>query len=161
MATLWAYASEGGATFVATDGHTEIVRRSGTHRTMPLYEIAKLAPFAVDEQGNAVEKPGVTPPTWDQVLKAGAPGKVAKAYGMSPDYFARVGDIERAAGARAGDDFTPPTGMSAKHAKQQKANLKNAAFATWTIPSDNLGGWFFRLETTAALWEGIIMPRRV
>jgi hypothetical protein len=159
LATLYAYSSEGGCTYVATDGYTEIVRRSGTHRTMALYEIRKLTPFAVSETGE-VTATDRTPPGWDQVLKAGSPGKIAPAYSISPIYFARLAEVEKAAGHRAADDFAPKPGMSKKDANQKRSALKGGALALLTIPSDPLDGWFWIISTEAARWEGLIMPRR-
>jgi len=160
LATLWAYSSEGGATYVATDGHTEIIRRSGSHRTMVLADISKLEAFAVDKQGEAFAT--ITKPTaWYQVMKAPRPGHVAPGYGINPDYVARVGDVERAAGHRAAEDFVPPVGWSVKLAKEKRTNLKTMQCAIWTSPSDPLDPWYWRLETDAARWEGVIMPRRV
>lgn len=70
---------------------------------------------------------------------------------------------EHAAGLRAAEDFVPTTGMSAKDIRQRKAALKEGgggACARWIVPSDPLESWFFRLAPAAALWEGVIMPRR-
>ena len=156
MATIWRYSSDGGSTHVATDGHTIAVRRAGTHRTMTLHDIAKLSPRALSGYTEA-------PPRWESILKAGTAGKLAPAYGINPNYVARVGDVERAVWQRNADDFVPKPGMSMKEQKQRRSDLKNGAgaCAVWTIPSDPLDGWFWRLDTTSALWEGVVMPRRV
>lgn len=160
LATLWTYASDGGATYVASDGHTIAVRRSGTHRTMALHDIQKLPVFAVDENG-VVSKSVTDPPRWAEVTRPMKSVKLASAYGFSPDYIARIGDVERAAGARSADDYVPSKSLPTKYAKQQRASLKRGEFASWVVPSDPLDGWFWSIEAPAARWEGIVMPRRV
>ena len=75
-ATLWCYASEGGCTYVATDGHTMAIRRSGSHRTAILSDIAKLQPIAIE--GN-----GTTPFAWHTVMRAPNGGKLAEFYGFN------------------------------------------------------------------------------
>jgi hypothetical protein len=161
LATLYAYESDGGTTYVATDGHTIVVRRAGTHRTMALHDVFKLATLAVGDDGTA--KPTDRfPPKWEQVLRAGATGgALAKAYSISPLYMMRLADVEKAAGQRAADDYVPPAGLSKKDAAAMRANLKGSALTLLTIPSDPLDGWFWKAETTAALWEGVVMPRRI
>lgn len=160
LATLWRYSTIGGETYVATDGHTEIVRRAGAHRMMSLHEITKLAPTGVTAKGDSYAT-DIVPPRWDTVLRRPIGGKLAPAYGIDPDYFARVGHVERAVGARKALDYIPPPSMSKKEIRKRQADLKIGTCAKWAIPSDPLEGWYFCLETTGALWEGIIMPRRV
>lgn len=162
MANLWAYLGDAGTTYVATDGHTLCLRRAGSHREMKLHDIHALPPMIITEDGNAIPAPdGVSPAGWDRVIAAGKVGNLAPAYGMNPGYFARIGDVEKAVGARSADDFQPPPGMSKKDERLTRAALKTRALATLSIPSDALDGWYWRLSSGAALWEGMLMPRRV
>ena len=159
MATLWLHLSEEGTTYVATDGHTIIIRRSGAHRPMSFRDIRKLSPVSVDERGDAASTLH-TIPAWDHVLVKGKGGPLAATYSANPAYLARLVDVEKAAGQRAADDFRPSRTMSKKDITKERSALKTAAFVRFTIPSDPLDGWYWLLDTRAALWEGVIMPRR-
>lgn len=161
MHKLWTYVSDGGATYVATDGDTIVSRRSGTHVAMMPHDVAKLGPFMVSVDGSAIAT-AVVPPRWPEVLKPCIQSKVAKAYSIDPNYFARLAHVELAAGCRATDDYVPSSRAVAKKDRAKaKATLKSSALAHLTIPSDPLDGWYWRIDTAAALWEGVIMPRRV
>ena len=160
LCTIWHYASEGGDTYVATDGHTMLVRRSGTHRTMTLGDIEAMAPSRLDDPGAHTDH--LQPPRWARMFTSALPkpGRVANAYGIDPNYVARVGDLERAAGARASEDFVPRPSQTAKDARAERAHLARSQHATWSISSDPLDPWVFRLDVGAARWDGLIMPRR-
>ena len=93
--------------------------------------------------------------------QAGKAGQDGRKYGFNPDYMARIGDVERAAGHRSAADYVPSYGTSKKNEKRERDNLKGCACAVWIIPADPLDGWFWSFETPAARWEGVIMPRRV
>lgn len=160
MTAVYAYESEGGLSYVATDGHTIVVRRSGTHRALALDAIQAMAPFTVNGAGELATT-NMVPPRWASVVKPGRVGKLAPAYGVNPDYFARIGDVERAAGARASEDYVPRPALSKKDAAKERSYLKEGSFAKLTIPSDPLDGWHWTLETKEASWQGVIMPRRV
>lgn len=160
MTVLWRYGDNGDTTYMATDGHTMIVRRSGTHRTMSPHEIAKLPTFDVFDVFGA-EHVDARPPSWDLVLHPGVQHQIAPAYGINPDYFARVGNVERAVGHRAAEDYVPNAGESKKYVAEKKSNLRIGICASWVIPSDPLDAWYWRIDADAALWEGVIMPRRV
>jgi len=155
LTTVWVYVSKGGSTYLATDGHTLALRRAGTHLKMTCVDIAKLHYNAVD--GGAHN----SPPGWERVVCAPEGGELASAYGFNPDYIARVGAVERAAGQRAADDYKPRPYETKKAIKVAKEHLRNTACASWIVPSDPMGGWYWKLETATARWEGIIMPRRV
>jgi hypothetical protein len=157
---LFGYASEGGLTYMATDGHTMIVRRSGTHRTMSPADIDRLEPMTCDED-DVLHETAIKPPGWSSLLKPGSRGELAPAYGFAPEYIARIGDVERAAGARAAEDYVPRARMSIKDQKKARADLKTSPCARWIVPSDPLDGWYWSINTDAALWEGVVMPRRI
>lgn len=159
MNRLYVYPSDGGTTYFATDGHTMCIRRAGTHRTIPMYDIAKLPALVIDSAGIAGPTDR-TPPAWPQLMKAGAVGKCAEAYSMNPYYFARLGDVERAVGARAAEDFVPRVGSSKKDQKKDRVRAKDECTCRVVIPSYPLDGWFWSLATEAARWEGVIMPRQ-
>ena len=149
--TLWHYASDGGETYVATNGHTLIVRRAGTHRTMIPHDVYALGP----------RNDGSTkPPAWAALLHAPMQGKLAPLYGISPSYFAMLADVERAAGARDAKDYVPRPRTSQKGARKERENVKRNVLAVLVLPADPLSGWYWKIDAKAALWEGIIMPRR-
>ena len=156
LAHLWRYESDGGETFMATDGHTLALRRSGTHREMTLGAVCDLPASAVVEDGKA--QPHARPPRWSALVVAPAGGELAERYSISSVYFGRIGDVEAAAGARAADDYVPRVGESKKARRSQLRAI--GALAQWRIPSDALGPWYWSIEAVAARWEGIIMPRR-
>jgi hypothetical protein len=152
--TLWHYASDVGATYVATNGHIMTVRRSGTHRTMMPLDIFAMGP------DKSVHKGDVQPPNWAALLHPPKQGKLAPVYGISPGYFAMLADVERAAGARDAEDYVPRPHMTKKDERKERENVKRYALAVLVLPSDPLDGWFWKIEAKAALWNGIIMPRR-
>lgn len=160
LCRLWMYGSEGGLTYVATEGHTMVVRRAGTHREMSPPDIAMLEPYEANEQGLCCATQ-VKPMVWAPLLHPASTGKLAEVYGINPDYYARVGEVERAVGARASADFKPVPCMSIKEQKKRRAELKTSAYATLVVPSDPLDAWFWSIRADAALWSGLIMPRRV
>jgi hypothetical protein len=160
LCKLWVYGSDGGVTYMATDGHTLVCRQSGSHHNMPRVDVAKLEPYEANEQG-LVCATQVKPPAWAPLCRPPTTGKLAPAYGFSTEYFARVGEVERAAGLRAAADLTKCAGMSIKDWAKKKADLKTSAFARWVFPSDPLDGIFWSVATDAALWSGVVMPRRV
>lgn len=164
LASLWRYTGEGGATYVATDGHTIAVRRSGTHRTMHLWDIAKLQPQWVCLADGSVPDSARweprDPPRWAEVCVPHATGAPKSAYSMNPDYFARLGIVERAAGAREADDYIPGPRETKKDTAKARANVRESANTRLTIPRDPLDGWHWTLTMPAALWEGVLMPRR-
>jgi hypothetical protein len=163
LCRLWMYGSEGGLTYVATDGHTLVARRSGTHRDMSPTDVARFEPYEANEQGLVLATP-VKPPAWGSLCRPPAQGKLATSYGFSTEYFARVGEVERAAGLRAAADLTRCAGMSVKNWVKKKAELKTSIFARWVFPSDPLDGIFWSVAADAAdaaLWSGVVMPRQV
>lgn len=161
LSKLWCYPSTEGRTYVATDGHTLVARRSGSHRDKSFRDVALLSLCAVGPDGVEYVTE-VVPPRWDYLFVGDKRfGKVASSYGMNPDYFARIGDVERAAGRRASDDFVPRPGMRKKDAAKAKSDLRTASFSVLRIPSNPLDPWFWKLTTEQAVWDGILMPRRV
>lgn len=166
FAHLWRYEGEGGLTFVATDGHTLVCRRSGDMRAMALSDIAKIRPkmLADGAWGEAKEPDGreIVLPEWFQVLVA--PKRLAanapNVYSMNALYFSRIADIERAVGFRAADDYRPPAGATKKGIATARQNARSRALATVTIGRTD-EAWYFKLDAAAALWEGVIMPRRM
>ena len=159
LSTLWAYLSDGGTTYVATDGHTVCLRRAGTHRGMPMRDIHALGAWAVGDDGEGVASRAPVP-GWDRVIGPLAGGKIAPKYGMNPHYFARLGDVEKAAGRRAAGDYVPRPGMSKKNAALERSD-RSRVFVSLVIPSGAHAGWYWKLSTEAALWEGMLMPRAV
>jgi hypothetical protein len=160
LATLWMYASDGGTTHVATDGHTICVRRTGTHRDMIPADIRKKLDAVALDSGTDAD----VIPAWDVVLVAGndeASRKGGRQYGFNVDYIARVGAVERAAAERAVDAYVPAPKTSAKDVRKERADIRTRTCAKWVVPSDTMIGWYWRLETKEALWEGVVMPRRV
>lgn len=154
--TIWTYASDGGCTHIASDGHTIAVRRAGTHARMVLHDIERMAPTPL-VAGNQS-----TPPCWSYVVKApNCEGKNLALRGINPAYFARVATVERAAGRRASVDYVPEPGMSKKYEKQKRANLAGGACSVWSIGVEKLDGWYWKIPGDAIVWEGVIMPRRV
>lgn len=155
LSTLWRYQDATGVTHVASDGHTIIRRSAGTHASMSLAAIVKACP------ADPVDKAGVTPFSWESVLKVPkVEGKNAAERGINPAYFARVAKVEAAAGKRAADDYVPTPGLSKKHAAQKRANLRTGSCSTWAVPVDVLDGWHWAIKGPI-FWEGVIMPRRV
>lgn len=160
LSKLWMYGSEGGLTYMAADGHTMVVRRAGTHRDMSPADVARLEPYEANEQGLCCATQ-VKPPAWAPMLRPWSGSKLAPAYGINPDYYARVGEVERAIGARASADYAPKPGTSKKDQAQARLRLKTSAYAVLVVPSSPLDGWFWSISADAALWSGVIMPRRV
>lgn len=152
LATLWHYESDGGCTHVATDGHTIAVRRSGTHILLALHVIARMHP---------VNETEADPPRWDSVLHAPTcEGEYPEQRGINPAYFARVASVEKAAGARRLMEYKLKPKDNKRIQALRKADLRNA-YSVWTIGSQELDGWYWRLDAGNVLWEGIIMPRRI
>jgi hypothetical protein len=159
LSTVWSYASEGGCTHVATDGHTLVARQSGTHVMMPHANIARLEPHAIGRITNA------QPPAWSQHLGAPSLGGVLPPIrGINPSYVGRVATVEKAAGRRAADDYEPPVGESKKWADKKRITLRAGSCAEWVIGANVLDPWYWRIPNqptgTAIVWEGLIMPRR-
>jgi hypothetical protein len=152
--TLWRYTSDEGTTYVATDGHVLIARRAGTHRTMMPADIFAMGP------DKSVHKGDVQPPNWAALMHPPNQGKLAPVYGISPGYFAMLADVECAAGARDAEDYVPRPRMTKKDERKERERVKRCALAVLALPSDPLDGWFWKIEAKAALWSGIIMPRR-
>lgn len=152
LAVLWKYESEGGCTYVATDGHTIALRRSGKHMLLALHDIARMQP---------VNETEAIPPRWDSVLHAPTcEGEYPERRGINPAYFARVAAVEKAAGARRLMEYKPAPRDNKRIQALRKADLRNAC-SVWTIGSQELDGWYWRLDAGSVLWEGVIMPRRV
>ena len=82
--------------------------------------------------------------------------------GISLGFFSRIADIERAVGFRAADDYRPPAGATKKDIAMARQNARSSALATVTIGRTD-EAWYFKLDAAAAaaLWEGVIMPRRM
>lgn len=153
LCAVYKYTSDGGCTYFATNGHIGLVRRSGTHKTMPYADIAKLP-----------HDQTTTPPPWPNVIDPciGKPHKDShyEKRSINPGYFAMLATLEKVAGKRAAEDYQPQCGDSEKNTRLNRARLKESATTNIAIPSGPLDGWKFRMETDAALWTGVIMPRR-
>ncbi len=147
LATIWLYESEGGDTLMATDGHTLVYRSMGTHRDMSATDICKLP---------GQSSVNVDPPMWGHLVdrKIKLTGPLPEFRGVNPSYLARVALIERAAGNREANESDTLT-------KEERRNLNNGACAVWTVGTDPMDPWLFRIETASVLWRGLIMPRRV
>ena len=155
LATLWEYADETGCTHIASDGHTLAMRNAGSHVTKSIFEIEKLPPKGLDN-ANAVPK------RWSSVfLLPDCTGKNVANRGINPAYFARVALVERAAGRRAASDYKPKPGTSKKLEKLERANLVSSACSIWSIGSDVLAAWYWKIPGDQITWQGLIMPRRV
>jgi hypothetical protein len=166
LSKLWLYEDERGEgnTYLATDGHTLACRRAGTHRHETLAKIAEGAPMIVDEHGRGIDRGDVHPPDgWGYLLEQIHPrGKIADDYGMNPTYFGRLAHVEKAAGNRSIREMAKPSpGFRMREIRAQKDCLRREAMATLVIPSDPNGGWRWTVKTGSALWQGILMPRRV
>lgn len=159
LSHLWVYQSDGGSTYVATDGYTMCVRRAAIHLDMEFRDIAALEPHAVGEKGDVI--PTSEPPPWHQMLTKPDGGKLASAYGFNPAYVARVGHVEMAVGARRADDYIPRPRESKKDTAKKRSDLRNGSIARWSVPSNPLHGWYWTILGDNIRWEGIIMPRRV
>lgn len=155
LSTLWIYRSETGISYLACDGHTMALRRSGTHRDMTYHDIQRCECHGYASQHSM----GVIPPPLS-VLRRPLPGKTAKWYAFETSYIARVGAVEKAAGHRAAADYVPHPWESRRSIKDRRAHASETTRARWSLPSDNLAGFYWIVETKAALWEGVIMPRR-
>ncbi len=133
LATIWLYESDGGDTLMATDGHTLVYRSTGTHRDMSATDISRLP---------GQSSVNVDPPQWGPLVdrKIKLTGPLPGFRGVNPAYLARVALIERAAGNREANE---------------------SACAVWTIGTDPMDPWLFRVETASVLWRGLILPRRV
>jgi hypothetical protein len=143
MTCTWVYASDGGRTYMATDGHTIVIRRSGTHREMLLDHIAELP------DRTTIPNVPCEPPNWANVIRMpDTTVKNLERRGVNPVYFARVAEVEKAAGKRA-------------NARKVRDVLRRTAYAVWTIGGTDHDGWYWEIDTKEALWQGIIMPRRV
>jgi hypothetical protein len=155
MATVWLYGDgETGLTYFATDGHTMIVRTSGSHMSMSYDDICKLTPVSIglDTQG--------PPPKWSTLLaRPSVDGKHPEARGINPAYVGRVAMVERAAGKRAAESLEKTAGMTGKVFAQKKRTLLENQFAVWTIPPSPFDPWHFSLAADEAMWVGLIMPR--
>jgi len=169
--TVWCYdGRESGFCFVATDGHTMLVRRSGACRTTALRTIAKDAshPGVLRRCDGKTFNPddyGARPPAWDSVFDtyvASLSGHDrADFYSWNPAYLARIEVVESAARKRAVADWVPASRYgSKKQEKKDRAQAGDRIFATMRVPPMALDPLYFRIESAAALWEGLIMPRR-
>lgn len=157
MTCVWLYASDGGRTYFATDGHTMVVRRSGTHVDMPQHVITRLEARAV-----GVATPTGAPSLWSTVLcRPDHEGKHPAVRGVDPAYVGRVALVEVAAGKRQAQDYYPKPGVSKQNAAEMRACLRTGACSEWTLGCGPLDGWYFRVPAGPAVWEGMIMPRRV
>jgi hypothetical protein len=158
LSTMWTYVSEGGRTDMATDGYTIVVRRAGTHRDMTLEGVCKLSHAPVDH--------GSGPPGewWRVFIPPTVSGKHPAERGINPTYVGLVADIERAAGKRQAEDFTPIAGTPKNRIAPQRAKLRGQACSTWVIGSDAMSGWLWSIKgatDSAPRWDGVIMPRRM
>jgi hypothetical protein len=131
---------------------------------MPYLDVAKIAVKPSDAIAAHAE-----PPNWAGLMAlVMAPNDNAdepcRKFGMNPAYLGRVALVEAAAGLRASEDFAPPANSgswSAKALRQKKAALRTSACSTWVIPRGELDPWCWTIKTDPAIWEGLIMPRRV
>ena len=164
LATVWHVRSPEGSLYIATDGHTMAVRRAGTFRDTPIGNFAQVkhAPILSD-----IAKGGIEPAPWWAVLKVGTVTKGAQppVRGIDCSYLARVGVVEKQARRRIADDWTPADEKRPNMTKKEQADMRSylrakGCFASVVIPTDELGGWYFKIATPQALWEMIVMPRR-
>lgn len=152
MCVVYTYRTETGVTYMATNGHCILVRRSGSHREMSYAEIAKLT----HDQKTA-------PPPWPRVLAFDPYPSAKPEYdnrSVSPIYFSWLAQLEKVAGKRLSEDYVPPSYETAKTTAKHRQNLKSRACSYIAIPSDPAAGWAFKIDTESALWTGTIMPRR-
>lgn len=148
---VYCYRSETGVTYAATNGHYMLVRRSGTHREMSLFDIEKL----VHDQ--ATPAPGWASVSQFDPFPSKDPQYAVRS--INPAYFAKIANVEKVAGKRAASDYAPKSYERAKDVKKMRAALASQA-STISIPTDPLAAWHFKLDTKPALWSGIIAPRR-
>ena len=171
LATVWAYASDGGCSHVATNGHVIVLRRAGTHITTPMHMIASMTPTSLHNDWKQ-------PPAWDHVLRVPKwLGEHPEKRGIDPSYFALVAKVEHAAGKRCAEDYAPAYGVSKKNEAMVRSALRDSARGVWTIGSDVYDGWYWCIDmpeekdpytltkrakqAPAILWQGIVMPRSV
>jgi hypothetical protein len=160
LATVWEYESSDGRTYVATNGHVIVCRRSRAHCKMALYDVAKLTAIPLTK-----ESLGSQPPSWPGVLRApDCSGKNLEWRGMNPAYVGLVATVEKAAGRRRADGYTPPPRESKKDTARKRSNLRLSACARWAIGGHARDGWYWQIDLSQdakdpILWEGTIMPR--
>ena len=142
MRTIWEYRSQGGVSHMATDGHTLVLRRAGTHTTMAPADIAKLA---YRPMTGAL---GSGPPGWGSVMsvpEVSADFKNGIRRGIDTEYMARVAVVERAAGKRAAERYVPEPRESKKVVSLRKRAL-TALCASWAIWGDALDPWVWTID---------------
>lgn len=155
IARVWVYRTEDGVSHVATDGHTLALRRAGSHRTMSPDAVGKLS---LCDVGTDTARP---PQWWHCIKVPWLEGKSPLAqHGINVTYLARIALIEAAAAKRSASELVREPRESQKVFRARKVHARRY-FAVWTIPADAFDGWYYKLDTPACLWEGIIMPRRV
>lgn len=162
LARVWTYRSDGGVSFIATDGYTLALRRAGTHRSMTLSDIARLEPTA-DGFDFKTAQVWERPPPWQSVIKVPVLEGTApcERHSVNCAYLARIDLVERAAADRKAVDLVRATGEAMKRYRTRQDDARRCVMTLLTIPTNDRDGWFWTIDTPAALWEGMIMPRRV
>jgi hypothetical protein len=161
LAAVWFYSSEGGHSSIATDGHTLVFRRVGSHIGMSPFEIEKLVNGRTSDPESIAKN--VDPVRWSTVMVLpNADGQNLARRGCNPAYIARVADVERAAGRRAADDYVPAAGDRKKDIAAKRSALRTGLAVEWVIGCNKDDPWYFILpEMHGIRWEGLIMPRRL
>ena len=92
--------ADGGATYVATDGHSDRLASQWNDVAMMPRDVAKRGPFMVIDDGSAVAT-AVVPPRGREVLKPCiTQSKVAKAYSINPSTSLASAHVELAVACR-------------------------------------------------------------
>ena len=163
--TVWRYDATRGYCHMACDGTSMLVRRSGDLRSRNLNDFAENI-TATRLDGRKFTGYGKTPPPWHVVFESAAQFRstdgrtLAREYSWDPTLFARIALVETAMKRRLRADWAPPVSMGNKSATEARRNAVDATCVKMRVPSDPLDPLYFWADSPAALWEGLIMPRR-